>query len=58
MSDGGKGSKQRPTYYNKFSDNFEKIFGKKPDRRLVDIVDQQLLEEDKPNQQDKKDGQT
>ena len=58
MSDGGKGSKQRPTDYNKFSDNFEKIFGKKPDRRLVDIVDQQLLEEDKPNQQDKKDGQT
>jgi hypothetical protein len=25
----GKGDKQRPTDYEKFSDNFEKIFGKK-----------------------------
>ena len=29
MSDGGKGSKQRPTDYNKFSSNYDQIFGKK-----------------------------
>jgi len=29
MSDGGKGSTQRPTDRKKFEDNFERIFGKK-----------------------------
>lgn len=29
MSDGGKGSKQRPTDKKKFDENFERIFGKK-----------------------------
>lgn len=29
MSDGGKGSKQRPTDRKKFEENFERIFGKK-----------------------------
>ena len=29
MSDGGKGSKQRPTDKNKFDENFDRIFGKK-----------------------------
>ena len=29
MSDGGKGSAQRPFDHQKFSNNFEKIFGKK-----------------------------
>lgn len=29
MSDGGKGSKQRPTDYQKFSSNYDQIFGKK-----------------------------
>jgi hypothetical protein len=28
MSDGGKGSKQRPTDRQKFEENFERIFGK------------------------------
>jgi hypothetical protein len=29
MSDGGKGSKQRPTDKDKYNENYEKIFGKK-----------------------------
>jgi hypothetical protein len=29
MSNGGKGSKQRPTNYDKFSNNYDQIFGKK-----------------------------
>ena len=29
MSDGGKGSKQRPTDRQKFEENFERIFGNK-----------------------------
>jgi len=29
MSNGGKGSKQRPTNYNNFSNNYDQIFGKK-----------------------------
>jgi hypothetical protein len=29
MSDGGKGSKQRPTNFEKFSNNYDQIFGKK-----------------------------
>jgi hypothetical protein len=29
MSDGGKGSKQRPTDKDKYNENYERIFGKK-----------------------------
>ena len=29
MSDGGKGSQQRPTDRKKFEENFDRIFGKK-----------------------------
>lgn len=29
MSDGGKGSAQRPTNHKAFSDSFDRIFGKK-----------------------------
>jgi hypothetical protein len=29
MSDGGKGSKQRPTDHEKYSNNWDTIFGKK-----------------------------
>jgi len=29
MSDGGKGSKQRPTDNKKYRDNWDQIFGKK-----------------------------
>ena len=28
--DGGKGDKQRPTNWDHFSENFDRIFGKKP----------------------------
>lgn len=31
MSDGGKGSTQRPTDHDAFSKAFERIFGKKPE---------------------------
>jgi len=31
MNDGGKGDTQRPTDYEKYSDNFDLIFGKKND---------------------------
>ncbi len=30
MSDGGKGSTQRPTDYEKYSTQYDAIFGKKP----------------------------
>ena len=33
MSDGGKGSKQRPTDRQKFEENFDRIFGKKKDEQ-------------------------
>ena len=29
MSDGGKGSQQRPTHRKKFEENYDRIFGKK-----------------------------
>jgi hypothetical protein len=35
MSDGGKGSKQRPTDRKKFDENFERIFGKKKDEQTT-----------------------
>jgi len=33
MSDGGKGSKQRPTDKDKYNENYEKIFGKKKEEK-------------------------
>jgi len=33
VSDGGKGSQQRPTDRQKFEENFERIFGKKKDEQ-------------------------
>ena len=33
MSDGGKGSKQRPTDKKKYDDNYDKIFGKKKEEK-------------------------
>jgi hypothetical protein len=33
MSDGGKGSKQRPTDKQKFDENYDKIFGKKKPKK-------------------------
>ena len=38
MSDGGKGSKQRPTDRQKFEENFDRIFGKKDDKSLTEVV--------------------
>ena len=32
MSDGGKGSKQRPTDKQKFDEGWDKIFGKKKEK--------------------------
>lgn len=40
MSDGGKGSRQRPTDKQKFDENYDKIFGKKKDL----YVDQNYIE--------------
>jgi hypothetical protein len=33
MSDGGKGSGQRPTDKKKYDDNYDKIFGKKKEEK-------------------------
>jgi len=33
MSDGGKGSQQRPTDRKKFEENFERIFGDKKKKK-------------------------
>jgi len=33
VSDGGKGSLQRPTNKKKFEENFDRIFGKKKDEQ-------------------------
>lgn len=33
MSDGGKGSQQRPTDPQKFNDGWDRIFGKKKDEK-------------------------
>ena len=46
MSDGGKGSAQRPFDHQKFSDNFEKIFGKKTEyvgRKINELVDEEVM---------------
>jgi len=38
----GKGDKQRPTNYDKFDENFEKIFGKKVPDHMAAEVNKQL----------------
>ena len=46
MSDGGKGSTQRPFDHKKFSDNFEKIFGKKTEyvgKKINELVDEEVM---------------
>jgi len=46
MSDGGKGSAQRPFDHQKFSDNFEKIFGKKTEyigKKINELVDEEVM---------------
>jgi len=42
MNDGGKGSKQRPTDYDKFASNFDKIFRSKPMDEETRELDLQL----------------
>ena len=42
MSDGGKGSAQRPTDYNKFADNFDLIFRSKQMDEQTREIDLQL----------------
>ena len=45
MSDGGKGSKQRPTDRKKFEENFERIFGKpKEKEKKWDLMTTTLIE--------------
>ena len=39
MSDGGKGSKQRPTDRQKFEENFDRIFGKPKEKVKEDGKD-------------------
>ena len=46
MSDGGKGSAQRPFDHQKFSDNFEKIFGEKTEyvgKKINELVDEEVM---------------
>jgi uncharacterized protein with von Willebrand factor type A (vWA) domain len=46
MSDGGKGSAQRPFDHQKFSENFEKIFGKKTEyagKKINELVDEEVM---------------
>jgi len=46
MSDGGKGSAQRPFDHQKFSNNFEKIFGKKTEyvgKKINELVDEEVI---------------
>lgn len=43
MSDGGKGDKPRPIEdRKKFEENFERIFGKKNDESLTEVVKERL----------------
>lgn len=39
--DGGKGSTQRPTNWDHFSENFERIFGSKPTKEEKEKLMQQ-----------------
>jgi len=50
MSDGGKGSQQRPTDMDEFRKNWERIFGKPP-------VSEHPREADKPHPRDERNGQ-
>lgn len=54
MSDGGKGSTQRPTNYEAFDKHFENIFGKKPPKEVSEAVRNQVIDADNlasdPNQ--------
>jgi len=46
MGDGGKGSAQRPFDHQKFSENFEKIFGKKTEyvgKKINELVDEEVM---------------
>ena len=46
MGEGGKGSAQRPFDHKKFSDNFEKIFGKKTEyvgKKINELVDEEVM---------------
>jgi hypothetical protein len=40
----GKGDTYRPTDNDKFSQNFERIFGKKPEKRLIDMTEKEFNE--------------
>lgn len=40
---GGKGSKQRPTDYNKFADNWDNIFKSKPKQDIHDVYNDERL---------------
>lgn len=40
----GKGDAYRPTDYEKFKNNFEKIFGKPTEKRLVDMSEEDFNE--------------
>ena len=44
MNDGGKGSTQRPFDHQKFGNNFDKIFGNKPEKRLIDMTKKEFNE--------------
>jgi hypothetical protein len=58
--DGGKGDSQRPTNHSAFSKNFDAIFGKKPEKRLIDMTEEDFNEAlgIKPEKDEcKKDGQ-
>ena len=40
----GKGDKQRPTNHEKFAENFEKIFKRKPPAEVSDAVHNQVMD--------------
>jgi|FreactcultureFD7_1027221.scaffolds.fasta_scaffold03487_7 hypothetical protein len=52
----GKGDTQRPTDYQKFAENFERIFGKPKEKRLVDMTEEDFNEAlgIKPEQKEQK----
>ena len=42
--DGGKGDKQRPTNWDHFSENFDRIFGKKPPKEVDQHTYNQVMD--------------
>jgi len=40
----GKGDTQRPTNWDHFSENFDRIFGKKPPKEVSDAVYNQVMD--------------